>query len=105
MADKEQGLDSLNVRCKQYYEAGVRFAKWRSPLVIGADGTISDLAIRANMEDLARLPAPRPHLSRSNPSALRSLPAPFSTLYILLHAGVQCPTSCMQRARVASHGT
>jgi len=49
-----QGLDSLNVRAKSYYDAGCRFAKWRSPLVIGAGGTISELAIRTNMEDLAR---------------------------------------------------
>jgi len=49
-----QGLDSLAMRAKEYYDAGCRFAKWRSPLVIGADGTMSDLAIRTNMEDLAR---------------------------------------------------
>ena len=49
-----QGLDSLAVRAKEYYEAGARFAKWRSPLTIGADGCISDLAIRTNMDDLAR---------------------------------------------------
>ena len=49
-----QGLDSLAVRCKEYYEAGCRFAKWRSPLVIGADGDISSLAIQTNMDDLAR---------------------------------------------------
>jgi len=49
------GLDSLNVRAAEYYAAGARFAKWRSPLTIGADGRISELAIRANMEDLASL--------------------------------------------------
>lgn len=49
-----QGLDSLAVRCKEYYAAGCRFAKWRSPLVIGADGDISGLAIQTNMDDLAR---------------------------------------------------
>lgn len=49
-----QGLDSLAVRCKEYYAAGCRFAKWRSPLVIGADGDISSLAIQTNMDDLAR---------------------------------------------------
>ncbi|CAM9150562.1 unnamed protein product [Choristocarpus tenellus] len=49
-----QGLDSLAVRCKEYYDAGARFAKWRSPLVIGADGDISSLAIQTNMDDLAR---------------------------------------------------
>ncbi|CAM9361495.1 unnamed protein product [Chrysoparadoxa australica] len=49
-----QGLDSLAVRCQEYYAAGARFAKWRSPLVIGADGDISQLAIQTNMDDLAR---------------------------------------------------
>ena len=50
-----QGLDSLAVRCKEYYEGGARFAKWRSPLVIDMDkGCPTDLAIRANMQDLAR---------------------------------------------------
>lgn len=50
-----QGLDSLAVRCKEYYSAGARFAKWRSPLVIDIEkGCPTDLAIRANMHDLAR---------------------------------------------------
>ncbi|KAL7560565.1 hypothetical protein ACA910_001431 [Epithemia clementina (nom. ined.)] len=50
-----QGLDSLAVRCQEYYKAGARFAKWRSPLVIDmAKGCPTDLAIRANMHDLAR---------------------------------------------------
>jgi len=50
-----QGLDSLAARCKEYYDAGARFAKWRSPLVIDiGKGCPTDLAIRANMHDLAR---------------------------------------------------
>merc|ERR1712176_1155408 len=50
-----QGLDSLAERAKKYYEAGARFAKWRSPLVIDvANGRPTDLAIRTNMHDLAR---------------------------------------------------
>jgi fructose-bisphosphate aldolase class I len=50
-----QGLDSLSVRCKEYYAAGARFAKWRSPLVIDMEnGRPTDLAIKANMQDLAR---------------------------------------------------
>lgn len=50
-----QGLDSLNVRCKEYYNAGARFAKWRSPIVIDMDkGRPTDLAIKCNMRDLAR---------------------------------------------------
>lgn len=50
-----QGLDSLAVRCKEYYANGARFAKWRSPLVIDMKkGCPTDLAIKANMHDLAR---------------------------------------------------
>lgn len=50
-----QGLDSLAARCKEYYKAGARFAKWRSPLVINIEkGCPTDLAIKANMNDLAR---------------------------------------------------
>jgi fructose-bisphosphate aldolase class I len=50
-----QGLDSLAARCKEYYEAGARFAKWRSPLEINVEkGCPTDLAIKANMHDLAR---------------------------------------------------
>jgi fructose-bisphosphate aldolase class I len=50
-----QGLDSLAVRCKEYYKAGARFAKWRSPLIIDMEkGCPTDLAIGANMADLAR---------------------------------------------------
>lgn len=45
-----QGLDSLAARCKEYYDAGARFAKWRSPLVIDIEkGCPTDLAIKANM--------------------------------------------------------
>ena len=50
-----QGLDSLAVRCKKYYAEGARFAKWRSPFVIDtSSGRPTDLAIKANMSDLAR---------------------------------------------------
>mmetsp|Transcript_37387 Transcript_37387/g.78851 ORF Transcript_37387/g.78851 Transcript_37387/m.78851 type:complete len:364 (-) Transcript_37387:119-1210(-) len=50
-----QGLDSLAVRCKEYYEAGARFAKWRSPIEIDkSKGRPTDLAIKSNMSDLAR---------------------------------------------------
>jgi fructose-bisphosphate aldolase class I len=50
-----QGLDSLAVRCKEYYAAGARFAKWRSPLIIDMErGRPTNLAIKANMHDLAR---------------------------------------------------
>ena len=50
-----QGLDSLASRCGEYRERGARFAKWRSPLAIDvSSGRPTDLAIRANMSDLAR---------------------------------------------------
>jgi fructose-bisphosphate aldolase class I len=50
-----QGLDSLADRARAYFQAGARFAKWRSPLVIDvAKGCPTDMAIKANMHDLAR---------------------------------------------------
>jgi fructose-bisphosphate aldolase class I len=50
-----QGLDSLAARCKEYVAAGAVFAKWRSPLVIDVSkGCPTSLAIKANMQDLAR---------------------------------------------------
>mmetsp|Transcript_8529 Transcript_8529/g.25663 ORF Transcript_8529/g.25663 Transcript_8529/m.25663 type:complete len:375 (+) Transcript_8529:155-1279(+) len=50
-----QGLDGLAERCRGYYAAGCRFAKWRSPLRIDvAAGTPSALAIETNCRDLAR---------------------------------------------------
>ena len=50
-----QGLDSLAVRARDYYVAGARFAKWRSPLSIDVSrGRPTGLAVRANMHDLAR---------------------------------------------------
>jgi len=48
-----QGLDSLAPRLKEFASHGIKFAKWRSPLKI-TNGDISDLAIQANMQDLAR---------------------------------------------------
>jgi fructose-bisphosphate aldolase class I len=52
-----QGLDSLAVRARDYYRAGARFAKWRSPLVMDMTTTHKRptlLAIQSNMKDLAR---------------------------------------------------
>lgn len=50
-----QGLDSLAVRCREYHGQGARFAKWRSPLQIDtAANRPTALAIRSNMQDLAR---------------------------------------------------
>lgn len=54
--DKEtttQGLDGLGDRCKKYYEAGARFAKWRAVLKIGPNEP-SELSIQQNAQGLAR---------------------------------------------------
>lgn len=51
-----QGLTDLDVRCEKYYNAGARFAKWRSVLVI-QDGVISETAIKENAWGLARYAA------------------------------------------------
>uniref|UniRef100_A0A2P2K496 Fructose-bisphosphate aldolase n=1 Tax=Rhizophora mucronata TaxID=61149 RepID=A0A2P2K496_RHIMU len=48
-----QGLDGLADRCKKYYEAGARFAKWRAVLKIGFTEP-SQLAINENANGLAR---------------------------------------------------
>ena len=50
------GLDDLAKRAKAYYDAGIRFAKWRAVLKIG-DGAPSDLAIKENAWGLARYAA------------------------------------------------
>mmetsp|Transcript_16778 Transcript_16778/g.24810 ORF Transcript_16778/g.24810 Transcript_16778/m.24810 type:complete len:378 (-) Transcript_16778:1818-2951(-) len=50
-----QGLDSLALRAREYKKAGAKFAKWRSPIVIDVNsGRPTSIAIRANMQDLAR---------------------------------------------------
>ena len=48
-----QGLDDLGKRCKNYYDNGARFAKWRCVLKIG-DGMPSQLAVMENANVLAR---------------------------------------------------
>lgn len=48
-----QGLDGLADRCKKFYAQGCRFAKWRSPLYIGA-GLPTETAIRMECDGLAR---------------------------------------------------
>ncbi|XP_020679120.1 fructose-bisphosphate aldolase 1, cytoplasmic [Dendrobium catenatum] len=48
-----QGHDDLGKRCAKYYEAGARFAKWRSVLNIGPNEP-SQLSIDANANGLAR---------------------------------------------------
>lgn len=48
-----QGLDGLAERCKEYYDGGCRFAKWRCVLKIG-NGRPSQLAIMENANVLAR---------------------------------------------------
>ena len=47
------GLDGLAERCKKYYEAGARFAKWRAVLKIG-DGRPSHLSVIESAHTLAR---------------------------------------------------
>ena len=50
-----QGIDDLDVRCRKYYEAGARFAKWRSVLKIDIEKNYpSDLSIHENAVTLAR---------------------------------------------------
>ena len=50
-----QGLDSLADRCREYYKAGARFAKWRAPLSIDVGaGRPTPLAVQACASDLAR---------------------------------------------------
>lgn len=48
-----QGLDGLADRCKEYYDGGARFAKWRCVLKIG-NGRPTELAINENANVLAR---------------------------------------------------
>ena len=48
-----QGLDGLGARCKEYYELGCRFAKWRAVLKIGK-GLPSDMAVIETAKSLAR---------------------------------------------------
>ncbi|XP_055388627.1 fructose-bisphosphate aldolase 2-like [Condylostylus longicornis] len=53
-----QGLDKLADRCKKYYEAGARFAKWRAVLSIDpVKGKPSDLSIAETAHTLARYAA------------------------------------------------
>jgi len=47
-----QGITNLAARCKKYYQAGARFAKWRAVYTIGED-TPSELAIIENAHGLA----------------------------------------------------
>ncbi len=47
------GLDGLGDRCKKYYEAGARFAKWRAVVKIG-DGKPSHLSVIETAHTLAR---------------------------------------------------
>lgn len=50
-----QGLDDLDKRCKEYYNCGARFAKWRAVLKIDVSKNLpSDLAIHENAVSLAR---------------------------------------------------
>lgn len=51
-----QGLTDLDLRCKKYYEAGARFAKWRAVLKI-VDNHISPQSINETAHTLARYAA------------------------------------------------
>jgi len=51
-----QGFDDLGDRCKQYYNLGARFAKWRAVLKIGGEAP-TELAIEENVKGLARYAA------------------------------------------------
>lgn len=48
-----QGLDGLAGRCKDFYNAGCRFAKWRAILKIG-NGLPSEMAVQETAHTLAR---------------------------------------------------
>eukprot|EP01053_Blabericola_migrator_P012358 Blabericola_migrator_1__12357@NODE_774_length_6567_cov_442_935846_g550_i0_p3_GENE_NODE_774_length_6567_cov_442_935846_g550_i0NODE_774_length_6567_cov_442_935846_g550_i0_p3_ORF_typecomplete_len357_score102_37Glycolytic/PF00274_19/3_4e144PEP_mutase/PF13714_6/0_17_NODE_774_length_6567_cov_442_935846_g550_i0481118 len=53
-----QGLDGLAERCKRYYEAGARFAKWRAVLEIDeSKNKPSQLSIKETAHSLARYAA------------------------------------------------
>jgi fructose-bisphosphate aldolase class I len=47
------GLDGLAGRCKNFYDKGCRFAKWRAVLKIG-DGMPSELSVNETAHTLAR---------------------------------------------------
>lgn len=47
------GLDGLGARCKKFYEAGCRFAKWRAPIHIGP-AMPSEMALAQECWSLAR---------------------------------------------------
>lgn len=50
-----QGIDDLGARCKEYYDLGARFAKWRAVLKIDVANKLpSTLAITENAHNLAR---------------------------------------------------
>ena len=52
-----QGHTDLGARCKKYYEAGARYAKWRAVIHIKDSGAPSDLAIKTNVDGLSRYAA------------------------------------------------
>jgi len=52
-----EGLDGLRERCKEYYEIGARFAKWRAVITIAGDRHPSAACISANAHALARYAA------------------------------------------------
>ena len=47
------GLDTLAERCREYYEMGFKFAKWRSTIKIG-ENLPSEIAVQVIARSLAR---------------------------------------------------
>ncbi|MDH3231579.1 MAG: fructose-bisphosphate aldolase class I [Alphaproteobacteria bacterium] len=52
-----EGLDGLRERCREYYQLGARFAKWRAVITIAGDAHPSQACISANAHALARYAA------------------------------------------------
>ncbi len=50
------GLGTLALECKQYWQQGARFTKWRAALKV-ADGLPSEAAIQRNAQELAEYAA------------------------------------------------
>lgn len=51
-----QGITDLDIRCRDYYAKGARFAKWRAVLII-QNGFMSETAIKENAWTLANYAA------------------------------------------------
>jgi len=87
-----QGITDLGKRCAEYYKAGARFAKWRGVLKISDSGAPSELAIRENVERLARYAA----ISQANGLV------PIVEPEILIDGQHLIETTCQVQERVLS---